>query len=142
MSKTGASPSVLLAVKEATIQRIIRDFLRSYGIREVGNYTSPKEAVDSLRANPGKWDIFMLDGSFSDSLEKVLEIRGELSSDILILCILPNPTREEIVKAAQLGVNDFLASPFTQQVFENKLSALSGKLNCLHAPSPFPVPSN
>ena len=142
MSKNGASPSVLLAVKEVAIQRIIRDFLRSYGIHEMGNYMSAKEAVGSLRANPGKWDIFILDRSFSDSLEKVLEIRDELNSDILILFLLPNPTKEEIVEAAQLGVNDFLVSPFTQQVFENKLSALSGKLNSLRAPSPFSVPAS
>ncbi len=79
---------------------------------------------------------------FSDSLEKVLEIRDELNSEILILFLLPNPTKEEIVEAAQLGVNDFLVSPFTQQVFENKLSALSGKLNSLRAPSPFSVPAS
>jgi CheY-like chemotaxis protein len=81
MSKTSL-PSVLLAVKEDALQRIIRDFLRGYGIQSVRAYSTANEAVNHLRAAPGKWDIFILDGAFPDAFEKVVEIRGELNSPV------------------------------------------------------------
>ena len=139
MSKTSL-PSVLLAVKEDALQRIIRDFLRGYGIQSVGVCSTANEAVNHLRAAPGKWDVFILDGAFPDAFEKVVEIRGELNSPVQIIAILADPTEGEIVEAVQAGVNDFLATPFTQNTLERKLDAMVKRRKTPPAPSPFSVP--
>ena len=139
MSKTSL-PSVLLAVKEDALQRIIRDFLRGYGVESIGAYSTAKEAVDQLRTNPAKWDIFIVDGALPDAFEKVMEVRGEMNSPVKIMAILADPTEEEIIKAVQAGVNDFLTAPFAQNTLERKLNAMVKKQKTSHAPSPFSVP--
>ncbi len=93
-----------------------------------------------MRATPEKWDVFILDGAFSDAFEKVMEVRGELNSPVQILAILADPTKEEIIEAVQAGVNEFLAAPFTQNTFESKLDVMAKKRKRPHAPSPFSVP--
>ncbi len=140
MSEKGAKPSVLLTIKEDALEHSIRDFLREFGVERMRTHSTPKEAVGHLRDDAEKWDIFVLDGSFPGALERVLEVRTELNSSIQILIILSNPTREDIVGAASMGVNDFITTPFAQKTFEDKLGAMSGRRNKTYVPSPFSVP--
>ena len=56
------------------------------------------------------------------------------------MVILADPTEEGIIEAVQAGVNEFLATPFTQLTFEKKLDAMAKKRKTSHTPSPFSVP--
>ncbi len=40
---------------------------------------------------------------------------------------MSNPAREEVMKAGEVGVNDFPASPFPPALFEEKRDKLMGK---------------
>jgi response regulator of citrate/malate metabolism len=69
-----------------------------------------------------------------------MEVRSELNSPVQIMVILADPTKEEIIEAVQAGVNEFLATPFTQNTLESKLYAMAKRRKAPRAPSPFSVP--
>lgn len=142
MTENGALPSVLLAARGDAVRRTVCESLHGYGVENVWAVRSPEEAVGNLRTNPRKWEVFILDGSFPDAFEHVMEVRCRLNSAIHILVILPKPARREIFETMWVGVDDFLDMPFDPHALGCRLDAAIRKKSRSRAPSPFSVPPN
>ncbi len=142
MPENGALPSVLLAVRGDAVQRTVCESLHGCGVENIWVVRSPEEAVGNLRTNPRKWEVFILDGSFPDAFEHVMEVRCRLNSTIQILVILPKPARREMVEAMWVGVDDFLDMPFEPHVLAGRLDAAFRRRKRSCAPLPFSVPPN
>lgn len=127
MAAEDQTPSVIFAAREEFMNRIIRDLLRGCDIKTVGSYTDVQEAVDDIRAHARKWDIFLLDGNFDEAFDTVEEMRNELGPHIKILLLMSTPTKEDVIRAHQVGVNDFIVLPCSQVDFEAKIYLLMGK---------------
>lgn len=127
MATEDQTPSVIFAAREEFMNRIIRDLLRGCDIKAVGSYTVVKDAVDDIRAHARKWDIFLLDGNFGEAFDTVEEMRHELGPHIKILLLMSSPTKEDVVRAHEVGVNDFIVLPCSQVDFEAKIYTLMGK---------------
>ncbi|MBT3351020.1 MAG: response regulator [Nitrospinaceae bacterium] len=127
MATGDKTPSVIFAAREEFMIRIVRDLLRGCDIKTVGTNTVVKEAVADIRAHAKKWDIFLLDGNFDEAFDTVEEMRNEFGPHIKILLLMSTPTKEDVVRAHQVGVNDFVVLPCSQVDFEGKLYKLMGK---------------
>lgn len=127
MAMGDQTPSVIYAAREEFMIRIIRDLLRGCDIKTVGTNTVIKEALADIRAHARKWDIFLLDGNFDEAFESVEEMRGEFGPHIKILLLMSTPTKEDVIRAHQVGIDDFIVLPCSQADFEAKLYKLMGK---------------
>lgn len=127
MATGGQTPSVIFAAREEFMIRIIRDLLRGCDIKTVGTNTVIKEAIADIRSHAIKWDIFLLDGNFDEAFETVEEVRNEFGPHIKILLLMSSPTKEDVIRAHEVGVNDFMVLPCSQVDFEAKLYKIMGK---------------
>ncbi|MDP7166188.1 MAG: response regulator [Nitrospinota bacterium] len=121
------TPRVIFAAKEEFMIRIIRDMLRGCDITTVGTNTVIKEAIADIRAHAKKWDIFLIDGNFPEAFDSVEGIRKEFGPHMKILLLMSTPTKEDVVRAHQVGVDDFVVLPCSPVDFEAKLNHIMGK---------------
>ena len=64
-------PSVLFSIKEEFLLDIILDMLRGYGAQKLKQVREIEEAIALLSTQRDEWDIFILDGAFTNVLEKL-----------------------------------------------------------------------
>ncbi|MEK6710955.1 MAG: response regulator [Nitrospinota bacterium] len=105
---------------------VLRDILRRCQIRNIQMYSSSSELLVALKTQVKKWNIVIVDCSQPDALEVVTKIREAAGASVKILILFSGPTKEEVMKAIEAGVNDFLTLPFSQATVEEKLNKLMG----------------
>ncbi len=127
MATGDQTPSVIFVAREEFMIRIIRDLLRGCDIKTVGTNTVIKEAVADIRAHAKKWDIFLLDGNFEEAFDTIEEMRNEFGPHIKILLLMSSPTKEDVIRAHRVGIDDFMVLPCSQADFEAKLYKIMGK---------------
>ena len=116
---------ILIVDDFSTMRRIIKNLLRDLG------YTNTAEADDGTTALPmlkgGGFDFLVTDWNMPgmqgiDLLRKVRE--DEKLADLPVLMVTAEQKREQIVIAAQAGVNGYIVKPFTAQTLKEKLDKI------------------
>jgi two-component system chemotaxis response regulator CheY len=109
----------------STMRRIIKNFLNDLG------YTSIAEADDGKTALPvlksGDVDFLITDWNMPGmpGLELLREVRGDPATKKLpVLMVTAEAKREQIVEAAQAGVNGYVVKPFTAQTLKEKIDKI------------------
>lgn len=126
--------SVLLVDDHDPIRKSLRRVIESMGFQEVFECTGGIEAIKLLGKRPIDLivsDLFMRQGSGFELLEFVRN--REVCSDIPVLIVTGEASKEEIVKVADLGAEDYLLKPFQTNDFEKKVIRI---LNKFFSPSP------
>lgn len=116
---------ILIVDDFSTMRRIIKNLLRDLG------FTNTHEADDGTTALPmlrsGDFDFLVTDwnmpGMSGIDLLKELRADGKLSS-LPVLMVTAEAKRDQIIEAAQAGVNGYVVKPFTAQVLKEKIDKI------------------
>lgn len=113
----------------STMRRIIKNFLNDLG------YNHVQEADDGMTALPmlksGNIDFLITDWNMPgmQGLDLLKAVRADAKiSKMPVLLLTAEAKREQIIEAAQAGVNGYVIKPFTAQTLKDKLDKiLAGK---------------
>jgi two-component system chemotaxis response regulator CheY len=116
---------ILIVDDFATMRRIIKNFLKNMGYRDIYEAENGKEAMKML--SEGGFDLVLTDWNMPvmNGLELLQSIRAsELHSHIPVLMLTAESKREQIVRAAQEGVNGYIVKPFNEITLKIKLEKI------------------
>ncbi len=116
---------ILIVDDFSTMRRIIKNLLRDLG------FTNTQEADDGNTALPmlkaGDFDFLVTDwnmpGMTGIDLLKEVRADGKLAS-MPVLMVTAEAKRDQIIEAAQAGVNGYVVKPFTAQVLKEKIDKI------------------
>ena len=121
---------ILIVDDFSTMRRIIKNLLRDLG------FTNTDEADDGLTALPmlqtGKFDFLVTDWNMPgmQGIDLLKNVRAdEKLSSMPVLMVTAEQKREQIVEAAQAGVNGYIVKPFTAQTLKEKLDKIFERID-------------
>lgn len=124
----GKDIKVLIVDDFSTMRRIIKNLLTEIGI------TNTEQAEDGATALPmlenGDFDFVITDWDMPGmtGIELLKAVRADdRIKELPILMVTVEAQRDQIVEAAQAGVNGYLVKPFTSQVLKEKIEKIFGE---------------
>lgn len=120
---------ILIVDDFSTMRRIIKNLLRDLG------FSNTQEADDGTTALPmlqkGNFDFVVTDwnmpGMQGIDLLKAIRADDQLKN-IPVLMVTAEAKREQIIAAAQAGVNGYVVKPFTAATLKEKLEKIFERL--------------
>ncbi|NQD38018.1 chemotaxis protein CheY [Permianibacter sp. IMCC34836] len=116
---------ILIVDDFSTMRRIIKNLLRDLG------FTNTSEADDGATALPmlqnGNFDFLITDWNMPgmQGIDLLKTVRADPNLNTLpVLMVTAEAKREQIVEAAQSGVNGYIVKPFTAQTLEEKINKI------------------
>ncbi|MFT7388308.1 MAG: two-component system chemotaxis response regulator CheY [Candidatus Endobugula sp.] len=116
---------ILIVDDFSTMRRIIKNLLRDLG------FTNTQEADDGLTALPmlksGDFDFLVTDWNMPGmtGIELLKEVRAdEKLASLPTLMVTAEAKKDQIVEAAQAGVNGYVVKPFTAQALKDKIEKI------------------
>ena len=116
---------ILVVDDFSTMRRIIKNLLSELG------FTNMSEADDGKTAWPmlqnGGFDFLVTDWNMPGmtGLELLKQVRADDSLKTLpVLLVTAESKREQIVEAAQAGVNGYIVKPFTAKTLKEKIDRI------------------
>ncbi|NZA27880.1 chemotaxis response regulator CheY [Luteimonas sp. SJ-92] len=113
----------------STMRRIIRNLLADLGFTNTAEAEDGHSALAALRQAP--FDFVVTDWNMPGmtGIDLLREIRADAALRALpVLMVTAEAKREQIIEAAQCGVNGYIIKPFTAQTLEEKLSKIFERL--------------
>ncbi|WP_370977988.1 chemotaxis response regulator CheY [Agaribacterium sp. ZY112] len=121
---------ILIVDDFSTMRRIIKNLLRDLG------FTNTQEADDGSTALPmlrsGDFDFLVTDWNMPGmtGIELLKEVRADAKLVSLpVLMVTAEAKRDQIIEAAQAGVNGYVVKPFTAQVLKEKIDKIFERVN-------------
>lgn len=120
---------ILIVDDFSTMRRIIKNLMRDLG------YANTHEADDGTTALPmlksGAFDFLITDwnmpGMQGIDLLRAIRADPQLAS-LPVLLVTAEARREQIVTAAEAGVNGYVVKPFTAQTLKEKIDKIFERL--------------
>lgn len=116
---------ILIVDDFSTMRRIIKNLLRDLG------FSNTLEADDGSTALPmlktGDFDFLVTDWNMPGmtGIELLKEVRADGNLKTLpVLMVTAEAKRDQIIEAAQAGVNGYVVKPFTAQVLKEKIDKI------------------
>jgi two-component system chemotaxis response regulator CheY len=121
---------ILIVDDFSTMRRIIKNLLRDLG------FNNTQEADDGTTALPilqaGGIDFLITDwnmpGMQGIDLLKIVRADEKLST-LPVLMVTAETKREQIIEAAQAGVNGYIVKPFTAATLKEKIEKIFERIN-------------
>ncbi len=121
---------ILIVDDFSTMRRIIKNLLRDLG------FNNTQEADDGLTALPmlqsGNFDFLVTDwnmpGMQGIDLLKAVRADDKLVT-LPVLMVTAEAKREQIVEAAQAGVNGYVVKPFTAATLKEKIEKIFERID-------------
>ncbi|MDG6403356.1 chemotaxis response regulator CheY, partial [Pseudomonas quasicaspiana] len=114
----------------STMRRIIKNLLRDLG------FTNTSEADDGLTALPmlesGSFDFLVTDWNMPGmtGIDLLRKVRAdERLKHLPVLMVTAEAKRDQIIEAAQAGVNGYVVKPFTAQALKEKIDKIFERVN-------------
>ena len=120
---------ILVVDDFSTMRRIIRNLLRDLGFNNADEADDGSTALPMLKT--GKYDFLITDWNMPimEGIDLVKTIRADADlRDLPILMVTAEARREQIVAAAEAGVNGYIVKPFTAQTLEQKIQKIFERL--------------
>jgi len=121
---------ILIVDDFSTMRRIVKNLLSDLG------YTNTTEADDGKSAWPllqaGSFDFVITDWNMPGmtGIELLRNIRGDTRiAKTPVLMVTAEAQREQIIEAAQAGVNGYIIKPFTAQTLKDKIDKIFQRLS-------------
>lgn len=121
---------ILIVDDFSTMRRIIKNLLRDLG------FTNTAEADDGNTALPmlrnGNFDFLVTDWNMPGmtGIELLRAVRADEKLKALpVLMVTAESKKEQIIEAAQAGVNGYIVKPFTATTLKEKLEKIFERLN-------------
>ncbi len=116
---------ILVVDDFSTMRRIIKNLLRDLGFSNTSEADDGQTALPMLQA--GDFDFLITDwnmpGMTGIDLLKTVRADPKLAS-LPVLMVTAEQKREQIVEAAQAGVNGYVVKPFTAGVLKEKIDKI------------------
>ena len=121
---------ILVVDDFSTMRRIIKNLLRDLGFTNTVEADDGKTALPVLQA--GGIDFLVTDwnmpGMTGIDLLKAVRADPELV-DLPVLMVTAEAKREQIIMAAQAGVNGYVIKPFTAATLEEKIEKIFERID-------------
>ena len=122
MSDLDPNLRVLVIDDFATMRKIEKNILGQLGIKNIDEADDGSTALPKLQSNP--YDIVLLDWNMPTmtGLELLKAVRSDENlKGIPVIMVTAEALKDNIVAAAQAGVNDYIVKPFTAATLEEKI---------------------
>ncbi|NVJ99900.1 MAG: chemotaxis response regulator CheY [Oceanospirillaceae bacterium] len=120
---------ILVVDDFSTMRRIIKNLLRDLGFTNVEEADDGKTALPILKT--GRVDFLVTDWNMPGmtGIDLVKTVRADENlSHIPILMVTAEAKREQIIAAAQAGVNGYVVKPFTAATLKEKIEKIFERL--------------
>ena len=121
---------ILIVDDFSTMRRIIKNLLRDLG------FTNTVEADDGLTAipilNSGSIDFLVTDWNMPGmtGIDLLRHVRAdEKLRSLPVLMVTAEAKREQIIEAAQAGVNGYVVKPFTALALKEKIETIFERIH-------------
>lgn len=117
--------NILIVDDFSTMRRIVRNLLKQLSFNNVDEAEDGDVALEKLKN--GSYDFVITDWNMPNmtGLELLKAIRAdEVLKDLPVLLITAEAEKENVVLAAQAGVNDYIVKPFTGDVLQQKINRI------------------
>ena len=111
----------------STMRRIIKNLLHDLGYPNVTEADDGKTALPMLQG--GGFDFLISDWNMPgmSGLDLVKAVRSDTKlAKMPVLMLTAEAKREQIIEAAQAGVNGYVIKPFTAETLKEKLDKILG----------------
>jgi len=120
---------ILIVDDFSTMRRIVKNLLGDLGFTNTAEAEDGNSALAALRSAP--FDFVVTDWNMPGmtGIELLKAIRAdERLKTLPVLMVTAEAKREQIIEAAQSGVNGYIIKPFTAQTLEEKLGKIFERL--------------
>lgn len=121
---------ILIVDDFSTMRRIVKNLLRDLG------FTNTQEADDGLTALPmlqnGNFDFLVTDWNMPgmQGIDLLKAVRADAKlSHLPVLMVTAESKRDQIVEAAQAGVNGYIVKPFTAITLKEKIDKIFERID-------------
>ena len=116
---------ILIVDDFATMRGIIKNLLRDLGFTNVAEADDGQTALPVLRS--GSFDFLITDWNMPNvtGLDLLKAVRGDARlAKLPVLLVTAEAKRDQIVEAAQAGVNGYVIKPFTANTLKEKIDKI------------------
>ncbi|MET0288032.1 MAG: chemotaxis response regulator CheY [Pseudoxanthomonas sp.] len=120
---------ILIVDDFSTMRRIVKNLLNDLGFTNTAEADDGNSALTALRSAP--FDFVVTDWNMPGmtGIDLLRNIRADDKLKTLpVLMVTAEAKREQIIEAAQNGVNGYIIKPFTAQTLEEKLGKIFERL--------------
>ena len=120
---------ILVVDDFSTMRRIIKNLLRDLGFNNTSEADDGKTALPILQA--GDFDFLVTDWNMPGmtGIELLKEVRADAKlASMPVLMVTAEQKRDQIVEAAQAGVNGYIVKPFTAETLKEKIDKIFERL--------------
>ena len=121
---------ILIVNDFSTMHRIIKNLLRDLGFNNTEEADDGQTALPMLKKN--NYDFLVTDwnmpGMTGIDLLKAVRADPEINT-LPVLMVTAEQKKEQIVEAAQAGVNGYIVKPFTATTLKEKLDKIFERIN-------------
>ncbi|MBT5515656.1 MAG: response regulator [Rhodospirillaceae bacterium] len=121
---------VLVCDDDTVILRIMEHILSELGIGRVQSTSNPKTALQLLKEPVAKpFDIFVCDWKMPEmsGIELLRRVRA-LGMSTQFVMLTGNATPEAVSEAVELGVDAYIAKPFTAEQVQQKITTVAKRV--------------
>ena len=120
---------VLVVDDFSTMRRIVKNQLRELGFSNIREADDGSTALDALKANPVDFVVtdWNMPGMAGIDLLKAIRADDRFKH-LPVLMVTAEAKREQIIAAAQAGVNGYVVKPFTAQALKEKIDRIFERL--------------
>jgi len=121
---------ILVVDNVSTMRRIIKNLLRDLGYGNVSEADDGNTALPMLTG--GDFDFLITDWNMPGmtGIELLKAVRAQESTVTLpVLMVSAEAKKDQIVEAAECGVNGYVVKPFTAQVLNSKIEKIFDRVN-------------
>ncbi|MCP5329122.1 MAG: chemotaxis response regulator CheY [Steroidobacteraceae bacterium] len=109
----------------STMRRIVKNLLHDLGYKNVSEADDGNTALPMLKT--GKFDFLITDWNMPGmpGLDLLKHVRADAAlAPLPVLMLTAEAKREQIVEAAQAGVNGYVIKPFTAATLKEKIDKI------------------
>ena len=120
---------VLVVDDFSTMRRIVKNLLRDLGFTNISEADDGNTALPMLK--DGNFDFVVTDWNMPgmQGIDLLKAIRADSNlSHIPVLMVTAEAKKEQIIMAAQAGVNGYIVKPFTAATLNTKLDKIFERL--------------
>jgi two-component system chemotaxis response regulator CheY len=117
--------NILVVDDFSTMRRIIKNLLHDLGYQNVSEADDGNTALPLLRS--GRFDFLITDWNMPGmhGLELLRQVRADPNlARLPVLMLTAEAKREQIIEAAQAGVNGYVIKPFTAVTLKEKIDKI------------------
>lgn len=120
---------ILIVDDFSTMRRIVKNLLGDLGFTNTAEAEDGNSALAALRSAPFEFVVTDWNMPGMTGIDLLRNIRADDKLKHLpVLMVTAEAKREQIIEAAQAGVNGYIIKPFTAQTLEEKLGKIFERL--------------